>query len=69
MRKRRCAYCKEPMPSINASAKLTSSFCSDRCHTKDLGKWFNEEYTVPMVADELTTALMEGAEIIDPYEQ
>ena len=35
------------------TAAARTSFCSASCQMKDLGKWFNEEYTVPTVSPDL----------------
>lgn len=39
----KCPICKKA-----ADAKL-KPFCSKRCADIDLGRWFNEDYTVPAV--------------------
>lgn len=41
--KLKCPICKAP------SADKLKPFCSKRCADIDLGRWFNEDYTVPAV--------------------
>ena len=41
--KRKCAACRKP-----AVAEY-KPFCSRRCADLDLGRWFNESYTIPAV--------------------
>ena len=48
---RKCAYCKTPFSAGDDAPR--SSFCSPACQMKDLGKWFNEEYTVPTVSPDV----------------
>jgi endogenous inhibitor of DNA gyrase (YacG/DUF329 family) len=33
-------------------------FCSKRCKLEDLGKWFNEEYSMPMTPDSTERSLV-----------
>lgn len=41
----RCSICKK---SISYAGKLPAlyPFCSERCKLIDLGRWFNEQYTI-----------------------
>lgn len=41
--------CKCPICGKLALAGKYRPFCSKRCADLDLGKWFNESYTVPAV--------------------
>ncbi len=40
-----CSICKQP---TDYTGKLPAlyPFCSDRCQLIDLGRWFNEQYTI-----------------------
>lgn len=38
----KCPTCKSPVDE----SMPTFPFCSDRCKTVDLGRWFNEDYKV-----------------------
>ena len=39
-------------PTCNKEAsKLSSPFCSPRCASIDLGKWFNGSYSIPTIDD------------------
>ena len=40
-----CPTCKKAAAPRKTNAAFP--FCSVRCKTVDLGKWFNEEYRVP----------------------
>ena len=42
----RCAECGEPLPPRDENSFFP--FCSRRCKEVDLGRWFNEEYTLPV---------------------
>lgn len=44
----KCAYCKKK--EVVAEFK---PFCSKRCADLDLGAWFNGEYAVPMVENDM----------------
>lgn len=39
--KRKCPQCKK------LTVEKYRPFCSERCQQLDLGKWFNESYSVP----------------------
>lgn len=41
--------CKCPICGKLAPADKYRPFCSKRCADLDLGKWFNESYTIPAV--------------------
>lgn len=41
--------CKCPICSKLAPVGKYRPFCSKRCADLDLGKWFNESYTIPAV--------------------
>ena len=41
----RCPTCSAPLPED--TAKRVGSFCSKRCHTIDLGRWLQGEYSLP----------------------
>ena len=40
---RRCPNCGKP------SDEKSFPFCSSRCKTLDLGRWFNEDYAIPAI--------------------
>lgn len=44
----KCAYCKKK--EVVAEFK---PFCSKRCADLDLGAWFNGEYAVPVVENDM----------------
>ena len=41
-----CPVCKS---DFHQQKSLALPFCSDRCRQIDLGRWFNEEYSLPVV--------------------
>ncbi|MGR3723927.1 DNA gyrase inhibitor YacG [Abyssibius alkaniclasticus] len=41
-----CPICKKPADAAYRP------FCSRRCADVDLGRWFNESYTIPVPAEE-----------------
>lgn len=40
----RCPICKH---SFKVEESKATPFCSDRCRNVDLGRWLNEEYSLP----------------------
>ena len=48
-----CSICGRPAEYTGRLPRLYP-FCSDRCKMIDLGRWFNEEYTIDrdLTADE-----------------
>ncbi len=54
-RKARCAECSELLPPRQENKNFP--FCSTRCKQIDLGRWLNEEYTLPMDRDNTERAL------------
>ena len=46
-RVRRCPICDKPAPPRDVNRYLP--FCSARCKDIDLGRWFDESYTLPAV--------------------
>ncbi len=44
----RCPICQQNFDSETTRAM---PFCSPRCKQIDLGRWFNEEYRLPIVPD------------------
>jgi len=40
----RCPICKRSFEVLESKA---TPFCSDRCRNVDLGRWLNEEYSLP----------------------
>ncbi|RAL22329.1 DNA gyrase inhibitor YacG [Lujinxingia litoralis] len=40
-----CPICRAPVPALNINSAFP--FCSPRCKSEDLGKWFGGEYQVP----------------------
>ena len=45
----RCPTCKRPFDPQQSRAM---PFCSDRCRSIDLGRWLNEEISVPVNEEE-----------------
>lgn len=45
-RKLKCAICREPIGLRPENRYFP--FCSERCQMVDLGKWMDEEYTIPV---------------------
>lgn len=43
-KKIKCPYCKKSFIYQNS---LFRPFCSEKCKMIDLGKWLNEDYTIP----------------------
>ena len=43
---KKCPICKKDV------VKEFIPFCSERCQQVDLGRWFNEAYTVPVMSPE-----------------
>lgn len=48
-----CPICKRPL-SADAVGKPGSTFpfCSERCKLRDLGKWLNGSYQIPVEPDD-----------------
>lgn len=44
--KPRCPICKESVAPLSENDSFP--FCSKRCKQRDLGKWFGEEYRMPL---------------------
>lgn len=44
-----CPTCES---KYDALLSATRPFCSERCRNIDLGRWFNEEHSVPHVPSE-----------------
>lgn len=57
MREYRCAICER---LVHHEGKLPPlyPFCSERCKLVDLGRWFNEQYTIDrdLTPDDLSDA-------------
>ncbi len=47
--KRKCPTCGQP--AVISSENKARPFCTPRCKDVDLGRWFNEYYTVPVVEE------------------
>jgi endogenous inhibitor of DNA gyrase (YacG/DUF329 family) len=45
----KCPTCKA---SVDWDSNKARPFCSDRCRLIDLGKWFDEEYSIEAEPDE-----------------
>jgi endogenous inhibitor of DNA gyrase (YacG/DUF329 family) len=45
----RCPICRAPFDPQQTEAM---PFCSRRCQQLDLGRWLNQEYTVPVDPDD-----------------
>ena len=48
-KKPKCPICREEVELLSENRYFP--FCSKRCKHEDLGKWFNEEYRMPMGPD------------------
>ncbi len=46
-----CPSCKKVVPTADGLRPGSFPFCTDRCKMVDLGKWFGEEYVVPIPID------------------
>ena len=57
-----CPTCNRPISTTGSDRPTNSPFCSDRCRSIDLGKWFNEAYRVPV---ETERVLREAADAIE----
>ncbi len=44
----RCPTCEK---RFNVEQTTAMPFCSDRCRNVDLGRWFNEEVSLPHTSD------------------
>ena len=58
----RCPVCRK---AFDLEVSPAMPFCSDRCRQIDLGRWLNEEYSVPVEPDpneEVDAAWMEENE-------
>lgn len=42
----KCATCKQAVEYKPPGLPAQYPFCSDRCKMVDLGRWFNEEYSI-----------------------
>jgi endogenous inhibitor of DNA gyrase (YacG/DUF329 family) len=56
----RCPICRRPFDTDLSPAL---PFCSDRCRQIDLGRWFDEDYSVPVEREDA-----DHAEGWDAYE-
>lgn len=55
-----CPICSKPVTG------KTAPFCSERCRTVDLNRWFTGGYAVPAVElDDVDADAMEAAEKLD----
>ena len=45
-------HCPTCGTRFDAAHTQAMPFCSDRCRQIDLGRWFNEEYSVPATRDD-----------------
>ena len=48
MRPARCPICDNEIPLTDSRRPSAFPFCSQRCRDIDLGRWFNEGYSVPV---------------------
>ncbi len=46
-----CPACKGVVPTAEGLRPAAFPFCTDRCKMADLGRWFAEEYVVPVPID------------------
>lgn len=56
----RCPVCEQERPPRHDNDNFP--FCSPRCKQVDLGRWLNEEYSVPMTPDSTERSLVESEE-------
>lgn len=42
-----CPSCRKVVPTREGLRPSSFPFCSDRCQLTDLGRWFEQEYTIP----------------------
>jgi endogenous inhibitor of DNA gyrase (YacG/DUF329 family) len=55
-KKPKCPMCRTPVELRSKNEYFP--FCSKRCKMQDLGKWLNEEYTMPMTPDSTERSLV-----------
>ncbi len=46
-KKLKCRTCGRELAFASARKQPYFPFCSARCRNLDLGRWFNEQYTIP----------------------
>jgi endogenous inhibitor of DNA gyrase (YacG/DUF329 family) len=54
-----CPICDTPVPLGTGAASRYLPFCSERCRTIDLGRWYGEGYSVPVETRRLAEELLE----------
>lgn len=52
----KCSYCRTP---IEREGNVHFPFCSSNCQMRDLGKWLNEEYSLPAPLTERDVSVLE----------
>ena len=57
-----CPVCDQPVDLADAQASKFLPFCSERCRTIDLGRWYNEGYSVPVKTRRLLDELLGDAD-------
>ena len=53
----RCSICGQ---AFDPAATITMPFCSERCRSIDLGRWFDGRYSVARLCDDETTEPQEN---------
>ena len=48
MKEATCPTCAQRLVSSGKGRPTTFPFCSTRCRDVDLGRWFSEQYSVPV---------------------
>ena len=55
--------CPTCMKQFNTDETAARPFCSSRCRQVDLGRWFNEEYGMPLEPTEEEPLLEESSDL------
>jgi hypothetical protein len=55
-----CPVCDEPVPPRDENDAFP--FCSKRCREIDLGRWLDEQYSIPMTADSTERTMPEASD-------
>ena len=55
-----CPVCDEPVAGRDDNDAFP--FCSKRCRQLDLGRWLDEQYSIPMTADSTERTMPETSD-------
>lgn len=55
-----CPVCDEPVAPRDENDAFP--FCSKRCREVDLGRWLDEQYSIPMTADSTERTMPEASD-------